>query len=145
MIGAGRDRKEDAIDPAVGIILEVKVGEKVDAGSVLCRIYYTREDRVEEAAEMVEDAFRISSKPPDERNLILEVVVGVLNGHAIHAGCWASLVILGSRVAVLVSTNRKAITAPRHRSGAWALQFAFAFLVLKTDFGKLFQIASAAA
>jgi thymidine phosphorylase len=74
MIGAGRDRKEDAIDPAVGIILEVKVGEKVDAGSILCRLYYTKEDRVEEAADMVEDAFRISSGKPDERELILEVV-----------------------------------------------------------------------
>ncbi len=74
MIGAGRDRKEDAIDPAVGIILEVKVGEKVDSGSILCRLYYTKEDRVEEAADMVEDAFRISSQKPDERELILEVV-----------------------------------------------------------------------
>ena len=74
MIGAGREKKEDVIDPAVGIILEVKVGEKVDAGSVLCRIYYTREDHVEEAAEMVEDAFRISAQKPDERELILEVV-----------------------------------------------------------------------
>jgi pyrimidine-nucleoside phosphorylase/thymidine phosphorylase len=74
MIGAGRDRKEDAIDPAVGIILEVKAGEKVDAGSVLCRLYYTKEDHVEEAAEMVEDAFRISAQKPEERELILEVV-----------------------------------------------------------------------
>jgi pyrimidine-nucleoside phosphorylase len=74
MIGAGRDRKEDAIDPAVGIILEVKAGEKVDAGSVLCRIYYTKEDRVDEAAEVVEDAFRVSGQKPDERELILEVV-----------------------------------------------------------------------
>jgi pyrimidine-nucleoside phosphorylase len=74
MIGAGRDKKEDSIDPAVGIILEVKVGEKVDAGSVLCRLYYTKEDRVEEAAEIVEDAFRISATKPDERELILEVV-----------------------------------------------------------------------
>jgi pyrimidine-nucleoside phosphorylase len=74
MIGAGRERKEDPIDPAVGIILEVKVGEKVDAGSVLCRLYYTREDGVEEAAAMVEDAFRISAQKPDERELILEVV-----------------------------------------------------------------------
>jgi pyrimidine-nucleoside phosphorylase len=74
MIGAGRDRKEDAIDPAVGIILEVKVGEKVEAGSVLCRLYYTKEDRVEEAAGMVEDAFRISAQKPEERELILEVV-----------------------------------------------------------------------
>jgi pyrimidine-nucleoside phosphorylase len=74
MIGAGRDKKDDAIDPAVGIILEVKAGEKVDAGSVLCRLYYTKEDRVEEAAEMVEDAFRISAQKPEERELILEVV-----------------------------------------------------------------------
>ena len=74
MIGAGRDKKDDPIDPAVGIILEVKVGEKVEAGSVLCRLYYTKEDRVDEAAEMVEDAFRISAQKPDERELILEVV-----------------------------------------------------------------------
>ena len=74
MIGAGRERKEDSIDPAVGVILEVKVGEKVDAGSVLCRLYYTREDHVEEAAELVEDAFRISGQRPEERELILEVV-----------------------------------------------------------------------
>jgi pyrimidine-nucleoside phosphorylase len=74
MIGAGRSRKEDSIDPAVGVILEVKVGEKVDAGSVLCRLYYTKDDQVEEAAEMVEDAFRISTQSPDSRELILEVV-----------------------------------------------------------------------
>jgi thymidine phosphorylase len=74
MIGAGRDKKEDAIDPAVGIILEVKAGEKVEAGSILCRLYYTKEDRVEEAADRVEDAFHISGQRPLERELILEVV-----------------------------------------------------------------------
>jgi pyrimidine-nucleoside phosphorylase len=74
MIGAGREKKEDTIDPAVGIILEVKVGEKVDAGSILCRLYYTKEDHVEEAANRVEDAFRISAQKPSERELILEVV-----------------------------------------------------------------------
>jgi pyrimidine-nucleoside phosphorylase/thymidine phosphorylase len=74
MMGAGRASKEDSIDPAVGIILEVKIGEKVDAGAVLCRLYYTAEDNLEEAAELVEDAFRISGARPDERELILEVV-----------------------------------------------------------------------
>ena len=74
MIGAGRDTKEDVIDPAVGVILEVKIGHKVDAGAVLCRLYYTSDEHVEEAAQMVEDAFRISGTPPDERELILEVV-----------------------------------------------------------------------
>src|ERR1700736_334776 len=71
LIGAGRNTKEDSIDPAVGVILEVKVGHKVDAGGVLCRLYYTSDEHVEEAAQMVEDAFRISSTPPDERELIL--------------------------------------------------------------------------
>jgi pyrimidine-nucleoside phosphorylase/thymidine phosphorylase len=74
IMGAGRDQKDDRIDPAVGVILEIKVGEKVDAGAVLCRLYYTSEEHVEEAAELVEGAFRISGQKPDERELILEVV-----------------------------------------------------------------------
>jgi pyrimidine-nucleoside phosphorylase len=74
MIGAGRDTKEESIDPAVGVILEVKVGQKIEAGSILCRLYYTNGDHLEEAAELVEDAFRISQHPVDERDLILEVV-----------------------------------------------------------------------
>jgi pyrimidine-nucleoside phosphorylase len=74
LMGAGRDRKDDRIDPAVGVILEVKVGEKVDAGAVLCRLYYTSEERVEEAAELVEGAFRVSSQKAEDRALILEVV-----------------------------------------------------------------------
>ncbi len=74
MIGAGRNTKEDSIDPAVGVILEVKVGQKIDAGSILCRIYYTSDEHLEEAAELVEDAFKIAQQPADERDLILEVV-----------------------------------------------------------------------
>src|SRR5665213_2271843 len=73
-IGARRNTKEDDIDPAVGVILEVKVGQKVEAGAVLCRVYYTREEHVDEASEEIEDAFRISAQPPEERELILEVV-----------------------------------------------------------------------
>jgi pyrimidine-nucleoside phosphorylase len=74
MIGAGRNTKEDSIDPAVGVILEVKVGQKIDAGSILCRIYHTSETNLEEAASLVEDAFKISQQPVEERDLILEVV-----------------------------------------------------------------------
>jgi pyrimidine-nucleoside phosphorylase len=74
MIGAGRNTKEDSIDPAVGVILEVKVGNKVEAGAVLCRLYYTGEENVEEASQQIEDAFRISASAPEERELILEVV-----------------------------------------------------------------------
>src|SRR3982751_1882068 len=74
LIGAGRSTKADSIDPAVGVILEVKVGQKIEAGSILCRLYHTSDERLEDAAELVEDAFKISQQPVDERDLILEVV-----------------------------------------------------------------------
>ena len=74
MIGAGRNKKEDEVDPAVGVILEVKVGQRVEAGGVLARLYYTKEDGLEEAAELIEDAFHVSSNTAEERELILEVV-----------------------------------------------------------------------
>jgi len=73
-IGGSRESKDSPINPAVGVILEVKVGQKVDEGAVLCRLYYTAEEHIEEAAEDIEDAFRISTRMPDERELILEVV-----------------------------------------------------------------------
>jgi pyrimidine-nucleoside phosphorylase/thymidine phosphorylase len=74
MIGGGRNLATDPIDPAVGAILEVKVGQKVDAGSVLCRLYYTNENNLDEAAEILEGSFRISASAPDQRDILLEVV-----------------------------------------------------------------------
>jgi pyrimidine-nucleoside phosphorylase len=74
IIGAGRETKDQTVDPAVGVILEVKVGEKVETGSVLCRLYYTSEEHLEEATAVIEGAFRVSARPPEERELILEVV-----------------------------------------------------------------------
>ncbi len=74
MIGGGRNLATDPIDPAVGVILEVKVGQKVDAGSVLCRLYHTNENNLDEAAEILEDSFRISANAPDQRDILLEVV-----------------------------------------------------------------------
>jgi pyrimidine-nucleoside phosphorylase len=74
IIGAGRDTKDSVIDPAVGVILEVKTGQRVEEGSVLCRLYYTHEEHLEEASARVEEAFRIASNAPEGRELILEVV-----------------------------------------------------------------------
>jgi len=74
IIGAGRETKDDVIDPAVGIILEVKTSQRVEAGSVLCRLYYTSEEHLDDATQVIEDAFRISTQEPEERELILEVV-----------------------------------------------------------------------
>jgi pyrimidine-nucleoside phosphorylase/thymidine phosphorylase len=74
LLGAARDRMEDPIDPAVGVILQYKVGDKVVAGARLCALYYTDETRLPEAVQLVEDAFRLSANAPETRNLVLDLV-----------------------------------------------------------------------
>jgi thymidine phosphorylase len=41
-LGAGRERKEDQIDPAAGIVLKAKIGDRVEAGQVLAVLHSNR-------------------------------------------------------------------------------------------------------
>jgi pyrimidine-nucleoside phosphorylase/thymidine phosphorylase len=74
LLGAGRDRMGDPIDPAVGIVLQAKVGDMVQAGQGLCALYYTDQANLAEAVQLVEDAFRLSSSAPEVRELVLDLV-----------------------------------------------------------------------
>ena len=74
MLGAGRERKEDKVDPAAGIRFVKKIEEPVQRGETLAFLYTNRPDQVAQASERYRDAVRISSAPPSERRLILERV-----------------------------------------------------------------------
>ena len=43
ILGGGRERKEDSVDPAVGIVLHKKVADAVSAGECAATIYYEAE------------------------------------------------------------------------------------------------------
>lgn len=74
MLGAGRERKEDKVDPAAGIRFVKKIEEPVQRGETLAFLYTNRPDQVAQASERYRDAVRISSAPPSGRRLILERV-----------------------------------------------------------------------
>ena len=74
LLGGGRERKEDSIDPAVGIVLEKKVGDRVAGGSVLCTIHYNSDTRFHEALAMLGDSFVIEASPPHKRPLVRKVI-----------------------------------------------------------------------
>jgi pyrimidine-nucleoside phosphorylase/thymidine phosphorylase len=74
LLGAGREKMESKLDPAVGIVLEHKVGDRIQAGERLCSIYYNADTHLEEASQTVEDAFRISATAPEAPTLIYEVI-----------------------------------------------------------------------
>ncbi|MCD1260739.1 pyrimidine-nucleoside phosphorylase [Paenibacillus athensensis] len=73
LLGAGRARKEDAIDYAVGITLHKKIGDPVAAGEAICTLHANRED-VREAVERVTAAYRIAAEPPAAPQLIYDVI-----------------------------------------------------------------------
>ncbi len=76
MLGASAEGPQGKADPAVGVVLETKVGQQVFNGTRLCALYYNDESTLEEAQELVEDAFRISSNPPPARELVLDLIQG---------------------------------------------------------------------
>ena len=77
VLGGGREKKEDAIDPAVGLVLHKKVGDPVHAGEPLCTIRYNSDARLREARRLLEQAYRIAEQPPrDGRPLVHRVISG---------------------------------------------------------------------
>ncbi|MEW6399307.1 MAG: pyrimidine-nucleoside phosphorylase [Bacillota bacterium] len=74
LLGAGRARKEDRVDPAVGIVLRRKVGDPVRRGEPLAEVHYNDADRLPAALELLEHAYRIEGQRPPVPPLILALV-----------------------------------------------------------------------
>ena len=60
-MGGGRRAKEDAIDPAVGLMVERRVGDAVQAGDVLAELHLSAEDPA--AVEDIAASFSIAEEP----------------------------------------------------------------------------------
>ncbi|HUP15408.1 MAG TPA: thymidine phosphorylase [Acidimicrobiia bacterium] len=73
-LGAGRERMEDTIDPAVGITVLAKPGTEVEAGQPILRLSYRHPARLEEALSVLDGAIDIGDEKPDSKPLILERV-----------------------------------------------------------------------
>ena len=76
VLGGGREKKEDTIDPAVGLVFQKKVGDAVRRGEPLCTIYYNSEARLAEARRLVEVGYRIESAPPQVKRPLVHRVIG---------------------------------------------------------------------
>jgi len=73
-LGAGRDRLDSVIDPAVGLVFEKKVGDAVETGERICAIYSNDRTRVERVRQMLGDVTVIAQEPVAPPVLILDVI-----------------------------------------------------------------------
>jgi len=75
ILGGGRERKEDLVDPAVGFVLHKKVGDAVASGEPLCTIHYNSETLAARAKTLLLESFTIGDKAPaTQRPLVHRVI-----------------------------------------------------------------------
>jgi len=73
-LGGGRQRKGDAIDPSVGIVLEAKVGDRITVGAPLATVHAEDQAAFRQVHDRVRDAFTISGAAPEIPPLIMETI-----------------------------------------------------------------------
>lgn len=76
LLGAGRMKKEDAIDLKAGILLCKKRGDLIQRGDVLCTLYTDKQEVLPGAAELFLSALSFSPDVLEERNRICRVIEG---------------------------------------------------------------------
>lgn len=73
-IGAGRAKKEDSIDSAVGIIVHQKVGDKVEKDQPLFSIHANEQNKLDSAKENLLTSLSFSDHPVDPLPLFYDIV-----------------------------------------------------------------------
>lgn len=74
VLGAGRFKKDDVIDPRVGILMKKRCGDKVSEGEPFAVIYANDEAKLRSAKEMIEKAVSISEEKPGDLPLVYDVI-----------------------------------------------------------------------
>ena len=75
VLGAGRERKEDSVDPAVGMVIEKKLGERIEKGDVIAIVHANDPARIAESERLIRQAYAVgdTGEAPD---LVHEVILG---------------------------------------------------------------------
>ena len=63
-LGAGRKRIDDVVDPKAGLLLRKKLGDRVETGEPLLRIFTDDRGAAERVRREIESCFQLSPSPP---------------------------------------------------------------------------------
>ena len=69
-LGAGRTKKDDVIDPAAGLVLHKRIGDKVRAGEAFATLHHNHAKKAGEARDLLLQAVQFSNAPPPKAALI---------------------------------------------------------------------------
>ena len=70
-LGAGRERKEDAVQFGAGVELHAQLGDTIEEGDALMTLYTDTPEKFERAIELASSAVDFSQQAPPKREMIL--------------------------------------------------------------------------
>ncbi len=74
LLGAGREKKEDNIDPAAGIVISAKTGDFVKRGELLATLFSNDKSRLDGAETRYLSAVSIGAQKPAAQPMILDYI-----------------------------------------------------------------------
>jgi pyrimidine-nucleoside phosphorylase len=74
MLGGGREKKEDSVDPAVGLTIEKKIGGAVKAGEALVTVHFNLDARLADAVALLEKSFEIGDRAVTQLPLVRKII-----------------------------------------------------------------------
>lgn len=74
LLGAGREKVEDRVDPSVGIALRINVGDAIRAGDTFAELFARSDSNLDAAAQLVKSACSIGDSKPEVPKLVLETM-----------------------------------------------------------------------
>ncbi len=74
ILGAGRERKTDSIDYSVGVVLNKKVGDKIEIGEKLLDIHSNSVEKLQEAKNILKEAFVITNEKTLPEPLVYKII-----------------------------------------------------------------------
>jgi len=74
LLGAGRATKEDVIDPAAGIRLKKKTGDRVERGETVAVLYTNSREAIAAAEAVLQSAYAWGEEPPSPQPLIYGII-----------------------------------------------------------------------
>lgn len=74
VLGAGREKLGEAIDHSAGIILNKRIGDRIEEGEALATLQAKNLDRAQSGMEYLFRAVTIGTEPPEKRNIIIKCI-----------------------------------------------------------------------
>jgi pyrimidine-nucleoside phosphorylase len=75
-LGGGREKKEDSIDPAVGLEFHKRIGDRVEKGEPLATIHYNSGRKLAEAESLIAASYEIGEARSGERLPLIRRIIG---------------------------------------------------------------------